>query len=261
MSLLKPQPYLRGEVRLRKIFGVGPMTGNRLATRGLVKVKDLKQWLREVRNGPGTQAQKKAKIEKMVNEVTANRRSLKCLEGYQVRTHNRIARNALVRFMRDQCGLPRNLLPPWAFRTRDPPLPHKPSPHFAKQLVIRYASGRRLKPPYEGGWKWPHGPRKPTAMASLPTYPDGKVPKMPTNLSTNQRNALIRDLTSNQALRQGFPCACFQSKETCQDFNPSRHNRRTHPHLPSCKWHNSTCVDAIRPRKRSLRKKPKRSSK
>ena len=258
MSLLKPQPYLRGEVRLRKIFGIGSVTATRLRAKGLSKVKDLKQWLRGVRNGPGTVSQKKAKIEKMVNEVTANRRAMKCLEGYQVRLHNRIARNALVRFMRDQCGLPRNLLPPWASRTRDPPLPDKTSPHFAKQLVVRYQSGGRLKPPYEGGWKWPHGPQKPTTLASVPTYPDGKVPKMPPNLTRAQRNALIRDMTSGQALRQGFPCECFQSRATCQDFNPSRRNRRTHSHLPPCKWHNHTCVDAIRPRQRSLRQKPAR---
>ena len=180
---------------------------------------------------------------------------LECLPSPQVRLHNRIARNALIRFMRDQCGVPRNLLPPWGSRTRDPPLPHKTSPRFAKQLVVPYLQGNGLKPPYEGGWKWPHGPQTPTALASVPTYPDGKVPKMPPNLTTNQRNALIRDLTSTQALRQGFPCGCFQSKATCQDFNPSRHNRRTHPHLPSCKWHAQTCVDAIRPRKRSLRQR------
>ena len=69
MSLLKPQPYLRGDVRLRKIFGVGPMTAARLQTRGFIKVKDLKTWLRATRRGPsqaraghrgpGTQAQKK----------------------------------------------------------------------------------------------------------------------------------------------------------------------------------------------------------
>lgn len=237
MSLLSPQAYLGGEVSLRKIFGVGPMTAGRLRARGLIKVKDLKGWLSAVKKERISQRAKKAKIEALVNEVTANRRPLSCLEGYQVRLHNRIARNALVRFMRDQCRLSRTLLPPWGSRTRDPPRPARPSPLFAKELVLSY----RGKPPYEGGWKWPHGPPKPTSLASVPTFPDGQVPKMPSTLTKAQRDALIRDLTSPHSLRQGFPCECFQTKDTCQDFNPRRHNRRTHPNLPPCHWLRDKC--------------------
>lgn len=256
MSLLQPQPYLRGEDRLRKIYGVGRMTSTRLRTKGLVKVEDLKKWLRDVKNGPGTQRQKRTRIEHLVNEVTVNRRARSCLEGYQVRLHNRVARNALVRFMRDQCRLSRALLPPWGSRTRDP----KTRP-FAKELVTAYGPGQ-TKPPYEGGWKWPHGPLKPTGKPSVPLYPDGRVPKMPLTLTKAQRDALIRG--GAQKPRQEFPCSCFQSKETCQDFNPSRHNRPGN-HLPSCRWARGECKDAGAappPRRhqpaRRAKRKPKR---
>lgn len=255
MSLLKGQPYLGADEPLRKIYGVGRMTATRLRTKGLVKVKDLKAWLRDVRRGPGTHLTKKRKIESLVNDVTMNRRRLKCLEGYQVRSHNRIARNALVRFLRSQCHLPANLIPPWGSRTRLPPRQGRPSPLFAKQLVEPYNG----KPPYEGGWQWPHGPLRPTTLASVPMFPYGKAPKLAPELTQAQRDALIRSPHSPQRFRQAFPCSCFQSKETCQDFNPSRANRRLAGGPPPCRWltGQATCQNAGRRRKRSrgLKKK------
>lgn len=242
MSLLKPQRILADNEQTKKIYGVGKMTQRRMRRYGIHTVGDLKTWVHNIQNNRRTTpAQKKSLIERMVNTVTRNEHAGECIEGYSVRIHNRLARNALIRFIRDQCGLERFILPPYGSRTRSPPIAGRDSPMFARELVVE-TNGN---PPYEGGWKWPYGPLRRTLLADIPVFPHGKVPKMPENLSQDERNNLIRSERSRHRYRQKLPCGCFRSMKTCRDFSRENNNRRGRSTRPYCKWNEirSRCHD------------------
>lgn len=262
MSLLKPQRILADNDHVKKIYGVGKMTQRRLERYGIHTVGEIKAWIQNIKdNRRMTPNQKKRAIEQMVNSVTKNKHAGECIEGYSVRIHNRISRNALVRFIRDQCGLERLMLPPYGSRTRSPPLPGRDSHRFAKELVV----ATNGNPPYEGNWKWPYGPLRRTALADIQVFPHGKIPKMPDHLTQDERNNLIRSEGSRHRYRQNLPCTCFRSRNTCRDFSRVNHNRRTLPIRPYCEWDDvvSKCRDdryiAVSTRNAKKSKQPRRN--
>ncbi len=244
---------------VRRIYGIGPLMAQRLKTNHNIRTRvQLRNFILGIVNNPDlSQNQKKIRLETFVNNLTRNPRYGQCLEGNIPRIHNKMARDGLIRFMMVDLNIGVALKPTYYDRSRKPPRIGDPSPRYSSAL-IRFHGAHGNRPPVEGGPAFPHGPALPTRPGTLPpAVPFGKSQGFPAGLRVNQRNAWIRDPTDPHSNRQYWPCDCFRSRETCQDFAPQRQNRRLDPTKPFCTW--DAALNACRPflLRRSTRKRSK----
>jgi len=217
---------------LRHVEGVGRLMRGRLRGQGIRTLDQLRDHIRGL-IGEGSNATKKRRLQAFVDTITLNPRGLTCIEGYVPRKHNKFARDGLIGFMADDVGVPHHLLPTFRDKTRRPPRPGAPSPAFDKRVI-----------PFEGGWAYPHGSRIPTTLRRPRSYPFGKAEEPPADLTRTQRDHALRtDPRFSQ--RRHFPCKCFKSRRTCEDFGPRRRNRLEGSRLSSCIWTNGECTNFV----------------
>lgn len=244
-------------MRVRKIRGIGPLMSRRLMTSYNIQTTlQLRTFLLGIINESKlSRNQKKKRLEEFVNNLTRNPRFGNCLEGNQPRIHNQMARDALIRFMMIDMKMDPRLKPRFYNRSRKPPKPTSPSPRYDHRLIIPYGISDQ-HPPFEGGAAFPHGPTTPNKEGvHPPSLPFSKSQGFPPGLTRAQRDAWIRNLGDLHHNRQFWPCTCFQTKDTCQDFSPSRRNRRLDTTLPSCEWTGRKCRDFTRRRSKRLQSK------
>lgn len=220
---------------VRHVDGVGRLMQARLRAAGIRTLAQLRAHILALANGGSTRA-KKRRLQDFVDTLTRNPRGRSCLEGYVPRIHNKFARDGLIHYMAHTLQLPANVLPTFRDKSRRPPLPGRPSPHFDWRVI-----------PFEGGWAYPHGPRIPTATRRPRSYPFGKSDPPPAGLTRAQRNEALQN-DPRYAARRRFPCTCFQSRETCEDFAPGRNRRDNRPpgsRLPACVWDGAVCGEFV----------------
>lgn len=245
-------------VNLRRIAGVGDYIAGRIQARhGIADTLQLAAYV----NALDTRAQ----IQAFLDDVTANPRACQCLEGYVVRRFNRNAREGLVDWFVRRLDIPHGRRPHFSA----PPSTRKPPPPGMPGNPVPGTDGRRFyrrtvlpgggQPAVEGGWAFPYArpahraiPTNPATAQGVATYPYGRhnykgsaLADAPTRAA---RDAIIRNPAADNAAynRRYWPCPCFRHKETCQDFNPGRHNRPGGG-LPPCRWAAGKCHNAAAP--------------
>lgn len=242
MAAALPPPAVGASLRL--IPGVGRHIAAEITR--LYGVRDLQE-LADLVNGFRSRAQ----TQRFVDDVTRNPRACECLEGYVVRVHNRQGREGLIDWMVGAAGIPPARRPLYS------------NPHLSRDATRNDGSfygptvvGVGARRPTEGGWPYPYARPSRRALpragpAPPPTYPYGRHDYKGSDLEaagTNRaaRDAILRTRAPGEAgaaaSRRYWPCACFRSRQTCQDFNPGRQNRRGSGQ-PPCAWRRGHCVE------------------
>jgi len=184
----------------------------------------------------GSRRERSRNLKHSLNRITRNQRPVSCFEGYAIRMHNRLGRDALVKLLRDVGGFPEWILPSTAERSRDPM-----DAAFDPRLV-RNVLGEG---PTEGGYAFPHdGGLHPAPWFGEPTYPDGRDP-----LRTDHplRDPFLpraqRDVVVRASPRPQWPCSCFRTRTTCEDMDYRRGNRIGGTARAFCTWLGTDEVD------------------
>lgn len=242
----------------RDIRGVGPYVARRmLENYAIANTLQLANYI----NGLPTRFQ----VQNFVDDVTQNKRSCECIEGYVVRRHNRQAREGIIDWIvLAMPAFPQRLLPNYAdpHSTRAPPrpgqgalVPGQGGRRFYRRVVRRVGP----VPAFEGGWPYPHArpaarnlATNPAAAQGVATFPYGrhdyKGSALEAALTRAARDAILSDPNPRNAAynRRYWPCACFKSRRTCQDFTPGRGNRPGGG-LSPCGWIAGTCQEVAPP--------------
>lgn len=199
---------------VRLLPGIGKMAAARLALLNITTITELDNYILSHTD---------AELRRLVRDISANERAGQCLEGYIPRKYNKRIYDGLVDHIRSHRPFQIDDYRTW--RITDPD----------RQILQCDPQPRMVD------WDLQDSvPDASTVIRQGRPWSRGKSCKLPPTLSNTERDYLIRNNFAYKAKRK-YPCSCFQSKKTCDDFASSRGNRVRGSKLPYCRWAGNMC--------------------